>query len=316
MNTQAKISYISDNFPYFTTIEGEIPFWDHPMLKGEKVLPKKYFPYTRLEAVLDLYRRGLLDEKDITLLKVLGDAVCANEDQLRRYMAPIMSRSDTSKRLDRFRTYALVERWKVRIRGAEEEVKPPAPFTLGVAGYKLLKHFYNSDFFMNPELWDNYGIGGIKRYVAMNELRCIMTEKKIAKKWKWHAVIANNPRIKYPMGTAEIRTPQGNLNFLIDRAQMNQNFIGFIKERLEHWKKVYESYGNLPVSEFPVNPAVVVIYTATLSMAEFIHNQILLDSYPYRIWVCVEEHLVKDGFETAFYVPRESKLQRIKLDLF
>ncbi|WP_374717738.1 hypothetical protein [Neobacillus sp.] len=315
METVIKNPHSNDEleFPFFTTKNGEIPFWDHPFLKGSKVLPNKYYPYTTQEGVIELYRRGRIDETDFIILKVLGDAVCANEDQIRRYMGSLISRSETSKRLDRFRTNALVDRWKVRIRGDDESIKPPAPFTLGVAGYKLLKHFYNADFFMDPNRWDNYGIGGIKRYVAMNELRCMMTEKRIVTKWKWNAVIANNPHIKFPMGAAELKTPQGNINLLIDRAQMNQNFIGYFRDKLESWKMVYQKFGNIPVSEFPENMSVAIIYTSTLSIAEYIHKEIMLDTFPFHIWVCVEEDL-HQGFNTAFYIPNKEKLKRIKLD--
>jgi hypothetical protein len=317
MDTLTKGPEIVDelSFPFFTTKKGEVPFWDHPFLKGNKVLPQKYYPYTDQASVLEMYRRGRVDDTDFALLKVLGDAVCSNEDQLRRYMESVMSRSDTSKRLDRFRMNGLVERWRVRIRGDEESVKPPAPFTLGVAGYKLLKHFYNADFFMTPDRWDKYGIGGIKRYVAMNELRCCMTEKRIVKKWTWNAIIADNSRIKFPMGAAIIKTPQGDINFLIDRAQMNQDYIGYFRERLEGWKNVFEKLGHLPISEFPDNVGIVVIYAATYSMAEHIHQNLMLDTYPYQIWMCVEEDLIQDGFNTAFYRPDKEKLKRIKLDL-
>ncbi|KZE68036.1 hypothetical protein AWM68_17860 [Fictibacillus phosphorivorans] len=299
---------------HFTTKQGEVPFWDHPFLKGSKMLPQKYYPYTTLEGVLDLYRRRRLDESDFILLKVLGDAVCANEDQLRRYMAGIMNRSETSKRLDRYRTSGLVERWKVRIRGQEETYKPPAPFTLGVAGYKLLKHFYSDNFFMNADRWDSHGIGGIKRYVAMNELRCQMIEQKMITKWKWNAIIADNRSIKFPMGVAEVKTPQGKVNFLIDRAQMNQNFIGYFREKLDTWKWVYEKYGSIPVSEFADNMSFVVIFTSTLSVAEKIHKELMLDTYPFTTWFCVEEDLVQDGLNNAFYVPNKEKLKRIKVN--
>lgn len=309
-----QVEFDNLEYPLFTTKRGEVPFWDHPFLKGNKVLPSKYYPYTTLEGVIDLFKRGRIDDTDFMLLKVLGDSICANEDQIRRYMISVMSRSETSKRLDRFRTNGLVDRWKVRIRGQEDTVKPPAPFTLGVAGYKLLKHFYNEDFFMDPNRWDNYGIGGIKRFVAMNELRCQMIERKIVNKWKWNAIIADNPRLKFPLGAAEIKTPQGNVNFLIDRAQMNQNFIGYFRDKLEAWKRVYEKFGNIPVSEFPDNIGFVVIYTSTLTVAEYIHEQIMLDTYPFHIWVCVEEDLLQDGLNTAFYIPNKEKLKRIKLE--
>ncbi|WP_269919586.1 MULTISPECIES: hypothetical protein [Bacillati] len=313
-----KVSSDELGYPFFKTRDDEIPFWDHPFLKASKVLPKKYYPYTTQEGVIDLYRRGILDENDITLLKVLGDAVCANEDQLRRYMISIMSRSDTSKRLDRFRTNGLVDRWKIRIHSDTEEiVKPPAPFTLGIAGFKLLKHYYSADFFMNPNLWDNYGVGGIKRYVAMNELRCVMTEKKIAKKWKWNAVIADNPKLKFPMGAAELRvTDSMNINFMIDRAQMNQNFLGYFRDKLDCWKKVYEANDNrIPITGFPdENESYVIIYTSTYTLAKYIHDNLMLDTYPFPIWLCVEEDLLKDGLNTSFYIPQKDKLQRIQLN--
>lgn len=308
------IVYDELDYPLFKTKNGEVPFWDNPFLKGNKVLPNKYYPYTTLEGVIDLYNRGRIDETDFTILKVLGDAICVNEDQLRRYMEKITSRSDTSKRLDRFRTNGLVERWRIRIRGDEDATKPPAPFTLGVAGYKLLKHFYNEDYFMDPNRWDSLGIGGIKRYVAMNELRCIMSENRIVNKWKWNAIIANNPKLKFPMGAAELRTPQGDINLLIDRAQMNQNFIGYFRDKLECWKRVYKKYNTIPVSEFPENMSIVVIYTSTLSIAEYIHKELMLDTFPFHIWVCVEEDLLQQGFNTAFYIPNKEKLKRIKLE--
>lgn len=303
------------DYPFFTSKKGEVPLWDHPFLKGHKVLPSKYYPRINQASVIELYNRHIIDNDDLVLLKVLGDAICVNEDQLRRYMEKVMSRSNTSNRLTKFRTYGLVDRWKVRIRGMEEDIKPPAPFTLGIGGYKLLKHYYNADFFMDPDRWDDYGIGGIKRYVAMNELRCAMVEKRIAKKWKWNAVIGKNPRLKFPLGTAEVQTPQGNVNFLIDRAQMNQNFIGFFRDRLEDWKRVFEKYGYLPVSEFPENVSIVVIFASTLSVAEYIHKELMLDTFPFQVWVCVEEDLLLDGFNTAFYIPNKETLKRIKLDL-
>lgn len=310
------VPVVIDNldYPLFVTKKGEVPLWDHPFLKGSKVLPKKYYPYTTQEGAIDLYKRGRIDDTDIILLKVLGDSICSTEDQLRRYLQPIMSASQTSKRLDKLRTTGLVDRWKVRIRGDEETVKPPAPFTLGIAGFKFMKHYYNEDFFMNPNRWDDLGIGGMKRYVATNELRCHMTEMKVVTKWKWNAVIANNQKLKFPLAAAEIKTAQGNVNFLIDRAQMNQNFIGYFKDKFNTWKYVYEKYGMIPVGEFPDNPTFVIIYVSTLTIAEYIHQELMLDNLPFPTWVCVEEDLQQDGFSTSFYRPNNEKLKRIKLE--
>jgi DNA-binding transcriptional ArsR family regulator len=302
-------------YPFYKTKKGEIPFWDHPFLKGSKVLPKHYHPFTTIEGVLSLYRRRKFDDTDITILKVLGDSICSNEDQLRRYMASLMSRSEVSKRLNKFREVGLVDRWKIRIRDDEEEnYKPPAPFTLGIAGFKLLKHYYSDQFFMDPNRWDKLGVGGIQRYVSMNEIRCQLVESRAVKQWKWNAVIAGNPRIAFPLGAAEIKTPKGHINFLIDRAQMSQNFIGYFKDKLAMWKLVYEKYSNLPLSEFPNNYSIVVIYTSTLSIAQKIHHELLLDTYPFPIWCCVEEDLWEDGLSKSFYIPEKENLRRVQLD--
>lgn len=314
MNISEQNNLVMDDSPVFTTRNGEIPFWDHPLLKSSYVKPSKYYPYTGIEGAMTLLNRKIIDEADFTLIKVLGDAVCANEDQIRRYMSSLMSRSETSKRLDRLRTNGVVDRWKVRIRG-DEETRPPAPFTLGVAGYRLLKHYYSDQFFMAPDRWDNYGVGGLKRYVSMNELRCQFIEKKVVSKWKWNARLANNARYKFPMSAAEVKTPNGNINFLIDRAQMNQNFIGYFRDKFENWKYVYNKYGNLPISDFPENPQIVIIYTSTISIAEAIHKELLLDTLPFNILFLVEE-LINENLESAYYQPlKHQKLQRINVHL-
>ncbi|EFV74553.1 hypothetical protein LIS77_26020 (plasmid) [Cytobacillus firmus] len=305
---------VTQEYPLLTTKKGEVPLWDHPFLKGTKVLPKKYYPYTNLESVVEHFTRGRLDEKDFTLLKVLGDAICANENQLRRYLLPIMSSSQTSLRLDRLRRNGFVERWKIRIHGEEDSVKPPAPFTLGMAGFKLLKHYYNSDFFMDANRWDSLGVGGIKRYVSMNELRCLMAEMNILKKWKWNPIIATNHQNNRPLGAGIIEFPQGQMNFLIDRVQGTQNYIGYFKERLFNWKNIYEHYGRIPVSEFPDNTSYIIIFASTLSIANHIHQELMLDTFPFNIWVCVEEDVLESGFNTSFYIPNKQDLKRIRLD--
>ncbi|MBU7595896.1 hypothetical protein [Metabacillus halosaccharovorans] len=304
-----------EDIPYYYSKEGEVPFWDHPLLYGYKFLPKGYKPYTTIEAVLSLCVKGIIKEDDMMVLKVLGDAICCNEDQLRRYLSSKLSRSDVSKKLDKFRIYGLVDRWKVRIRSDEEEkYKPPAPFTLGIAGYKLLKHYYNHEFFMDPNKWDSLGIGAIQRYVAMNELRCQMVERKTIANWKWNALVANNRLIRKPLGVAEIKTPRGNLNFLIERAQMNQDFINFLRDKLNQWKKLYDTgMKNIQVDSFEKNSTIITIFTSTLSIAEVIQRELLLDTFPFKVFFCVEEDLVKDGLATSFYLPTPEALVRKEL---
>ncbi|KAA6447008.1 hypothetical protein DX928_23165 [Bacillus swezeyi] len=298
----------------YTDKQGQIPFWDHPALKGYKVLPDKYFPSITIENIISLHRRGRFDDTDILLLKVLGDSICSHEDQLRRYMSKIMSRSDVSKRLNKFREIGLADRWKVRIRGNEETMKPPAPFTLGIAGFKFLKHYYSDQYFLNPNRWDDLGIKAIQRYVSINELRCQLVEKKVIKAWKWNAVLKNNRKIKFPLAVAEIKTPKGHLNLLIDRAQMTQDFIGYFRTKLEQWKSVYEEHNTFPVTEFANNTPVVVVYASALTVAKEIHQQLLLDTYPFQIWVCCEEDLLTDGLAHSFYIPIQSELKKVTMN--
>lgn len=300
---------------YYYNKRGEVPFWDHPLITGYKILPKNYYPYVTLEAVLSLYQRGRIDDSDIMLLKVLGDAICCNEDQLRRYLSGKLSRSDVSKRLNKFREVGLVDRWKVRIRTDEnEEIKPPAPFVLGVAGFKLLKHYYNDQFFMDPNRWDTLGVGAVQRYVAVNELRARLIEVRAARNWFWNPIVANNKSIKKPMSVTEIKTFKGNINFFIERAQMSQDFIGFIRSKLNNWVKVYEKYGNFPINHLAANVPIIILYTSTLTMAQTLHKELMVDTYPFTVWFCVEEDMIEDGLDTAFYRPVKEKLQRMRLD--
>lgn len=104
------------------------------------------------------------------------------------------------------------------------------------------------------------------------------------------------------------------MNFLIDRVQGTQNYIGYFKERLFNWKNIYEHYGRIPVSEFPDNTSYIIIFASTLSIANHIHQELMLDTFPFNIWVCVEEDVLESGFNTSFYIPNKQDLKRIRLD--
>ncbi|WP_241656023.1 hypothetical protein [Halobacillus litoralis] len=279
-------------------------------------MPKNYRPHVTIESVLSLYMKRKIDDTDLILLKVLGDAVCCNEDQLRRYLSSKISRSSVSKRLDKFRRYGLVERWKVRIKSEDEDEarKPPAPFVLGIAGYKLLKHYYNDEFFMDPNRWDHLGISAVQRYVAMNEIRCRLIEAKAAKAWKWNPSLTFYKNIRNPMGAAEIRTPRGNINFIMERLQMSQDFVGFMKSKLHQWTKVFEKQQNLLLDDMHELLPTVIISASTLSMGETLHTNVMLDTFPFNVWVTVEEDMESDGLENSFYRPEGKELKRIKLD--
>ncbi|MFD1736231.1 hypothetical protein ACFSCX_06590 [Bacillus salitolerans] len=294
--------------------EGDVPVWDHPLLRGYRKVPKDhYYPYTSLAQVLSIYKRQYFTEEDLVLLKVLGDCICANEDQIRRLFTAKteMSRSEVSKRLDQFRKFALVERWSCRIEREANQRKPPAPFSLGVAGFILMRHLYGDQFFKNPDNWQ--GIMEVQRYVAMNEVRTRLVESGNIRDWKWNVLLGGNPRNDKPFGVAKMETPKGYVNILFERAQQSQNFVGFLRKKLDNWRRVNEVFGKLPLSEFDEHTSMVVISVSTKTVAEYLHEQLLLDQYKdFQVMLCIDEYF-DEGFERAFFVANGPELKRVQL---
>lgn len=315
MTTQTESNELQ--IQYYLSREGDVPFWDHPLMYGYRKLPKNYRPFVNVEQTINAYQRKLLDEKDFTVLKIVGDAIAANEDQIRRYLSAKMSRSETSKILERLRRNGFVDRWHCRLENDEaEEIRPPAPFTLGIAGYKLMKHFYPATPFMNPNSWDNHNIKTLQRYVAMNELRCLLVESKTIKGWVWNGVMDLNRAIKKPLGTALVSTPKADINLIIERVQMSQDFVGFLRGKLHQWKKVYDTKKSLPIQGVTETMPIVVIFVSTLSAAEHIHKHLMLDTYPFTVWLCVEEFFEEHGLTKSCFAPQGQEVKRMYLDFF
>ena len=195
-------------YPYWFNKDGTISIWDDPSVVGGIALPNPYQPLTHLGSVLNKFNNGFFEELDVVLLKIIGDAIAANEDQLKRYLESKMSRTQVSKRLKRLRQFGFVDRWQMDSSQFPEE-KPPAPFTLGLSGFIFLKHLYYSQFFMEPQRWQKLGLSNVQRYVAVNELRCQLFENRRLRNWTWNAVILNNPYLYQPLGVAEIENAEG-----------------------------------------------------------------------------------------------------------
>ncbi len=303
-------------YPYHYTKEGEVPFWDHPHLKGHKIYPDGYFPIATSNGVLSLFNNQKLKEEDMVILKVIGDAICPNLKQLQRIMALhpqlSLSKSQISSRLKELRRRSLADRWNVRIIG-NDEVKPPSPFTLGVGGYKLLKHLYNSDFFMDPQRWDRYGVQGLIRYVAMNEIFVSLAEAKVLRQWNWHPYLNNNPSLNRPLAAAKVESPKGTINFLFDRPQMSKDYVGYVERNLQLWSRLYEKKQSIPVTDFEEKPTVVVLYTSTYTMAQEIHAKLMLDSYAFPLWICVEEDIHRNGLSQSFYRAKGEELAKLQV---
>ncbi|MCK6259558.1 hypothetical protein LCY76_23600 [Fictibacillus sp. KIGAM418] len=300
----------SIDFPYFYNQKGEVPIWDNPTVNGGIRRPSVYKPTTTLSGVITNIQRGYFKEDDLTLLKVLGDSMCSNENQLRRYMSRKMSASKVSQKLKRFREQGLADRWTI-LNDLQPEYKPPAPWTIGVSGYTLLKHINNMDFVMAPERWNS--IKAIQRFVAMNEIRCQLAEQRVLRNWVWNAVIANNPHLTRPLGVAEVETPSGRINFVIERVQQAKDFYTFLDNKLQKWVPVYDKFKFFPIKRMNENQTIVVLYCSTKTLAQEIQKSLQLHKYPYTIWLCVEENLMDSGIGKGFYLPTEKGLKRIDL---
>lgn len=305
MNNSAFLEQQEMAYPYFFSKDNTLSIWDDPSIQGGIALTEPYQPLTQLSSVLNRFNNGFFEELDIVLLKVLGDAISANEDHLKRYMGHKMTRTQVSNRLKRLRQYGFVDRWSVESSQFPDNIKPPAPFTLGIAGYILLKQLYFSQFFMNPQKWQESGLSNIQRYVATNEIRCQLFESRVLRNWVWNGVILNNPYLFQPFATAEIDTPDGRVNLVIERVQQGKKFLPYLEKRLEKWEMVLDKYEYFPIKNMNPNPSIIVIYVSSHSLAEYIKHELVLDKKTYTVWFCIEEELVKHDISRAFYMPIE-----------
>lgn len=314
MDDKEKDLSVITEFPYYLNKNNTISIWDDPSIQGGTSFPENYYPLTNLMSVMSRLTNGYLDEIDITLLKVLGDAICANEDQLKRYMQSHVTRTQVSNKLRRLRENGFVERWQVESDLFPTELKPPAPFTLGMAGFSIMKQLYFSNFFMNPQKWQVNGLPNIQRHVAANELRCQLVERKVLRNWKWNSVILNNPLYQRPFAVAEVETPKGNLNFVIERVQQGKDFVGYLSKKLNEWAELNETHSPLTFKNVNKNPCIFVIYASSISIANKLAFELFLEKKPLPVWLCIEEELDK-GIENSFFKPLEDgKLGRLQLD--
>lgn len=301
------------DYPYWFGQDGQLSVWDDPSIVGGIAIPSPYQPLTHLSMVLSKFNNGFFEELDVVLLKIIGDAIAVNEDQLKRYLESKMTRTQVSKRLKRLRQYGFVDRWQIESSHFETE-KPPAPFTLGLSGFIFLKHLYYSQFFMDSQRWQRSGLSSVQRYVAVNEIRAQLTENHCLRDWKWNGVINNNPMLYQPFGVAEIATPQGNLNLIVERVQQSKDFLKYLQARFEKWEEVYSEFNSLPIRGFKTNPTVVVISVSCIALAEHIHQELVLEQKNIPVWICVDEALYTERIGQSFYLPTKEGLKQIEMD--
>lgn len=300
---------------FYMNSGNRLSIWDDPSIQGGIVHPEPHRSLT-LWSAMERINSGFFDELDMRILKVLGDAIAANEDQIKRYMKSKTTRSQVSNHLRKLREYSLVNRWDISsdLFPVEGEKKPPAPFTIGLTGFSVLKQLYHSSFFMAPHRWNSQGLPNMQRFVATNELRCQLVEENRLSAWSWNPVVLNTPEYKRPLAVAEVRSPKGNFNFVIDRVQQGRDYVGYLKTKLQQWEDI-QSEG-LPFSFkniSGINPSVFIIYVSTKKIAEKIAQEIVLEKKKLNIWFCLEDELIEYGLAHAFYKPiTDGKLTRLQ----
>lgn len=306
----------------FPREDGTTSIWDHPNFKSSIALPDDYRPITRVEEGLEMVKRMRLNEEQLTVLKVVADAMCANENQLRRYLSAKHSASITSRHLRYLQRFGLVERHKCRLAFIEEDgkevIRPPGPHTLGIGGYKLMNHMYGGEKFASPEYWQQNSLA-VQRYVAMNEIRCLAVESGNVKGWTWHPAIGGMAKYKKPFAAMSVDTGKGLLQLIIDRAQMSQNFIDYFKERLEILRYLYDRDQHIQIDGFPRSELqqVVILSVSSVSLATFMQEQLHLHTFPFDVWFVIDEWFDEQhGMEGAFAQVSKTGLHRIRINVF
>lgn len=316
----------------FTREDESISIWDNPNFTATLWLPKDYQPLTRYEQALEARNQHTLSDQEICLLGVVGDAICANEAQLRKYMMPIQSASQTSKMLNKLRKGGYVHRYKCYVRfedefedddseeaveEAKKKEKAPGVFVLGVVGYKLMCHISpRGKSFVNPEKWTNNPTA-IQRYVAMNALRQAGTSHRQLSAWKWHPHIGGNVRFQKPFAVMQSKAINGKdrVQFIMERVQMSQTFLEFLKNRLQQYSYLKERFGLIQVDGLRnTEMQVVVISVSSVSLAEFISRQLEVHLYPIDVLFLVDEWLEDtEELSTAFAQGMEDGIVRVKI---
>ncbi|MEI5919379.1 hypothetical protein WBU96_19540 [Bacillus albus] len=290
-------------YPYFRKMDGSISIWDDPSVKGGIVLIDGYQPLTNLGAVLGKANSyNYMEEIDIVLLKMVGDCIAVNENQLKRLMSTKTTRSQVSLRLKKLRRHGFVHRWEISS-SEDKENKPPAPFTLGLAGYIFLKHYYSKQFFMEPTRWQTLGVSAVQRYVAINEIRCQTYESQCLRDFKWNGVILNNPQLYHGFSVMEILTPQGNINFVVERVQQGKDFLSYLRTRLIKWEMVYQQHNYLPIDDMNRNKSTIAISVSCKELADNILKQLDIGKFKLPIMFCIEELQESLGLAHSFYMP-------------
>lgn len=316
--------------------DGSYSLWDHPNFKSFLLaLPQEAtLTLRQIDALSEMRRWSVpVQEERLRILKVIGDAVCTNENQLRRYMSMCgYSSTKTSEHVSALRKRGFVQRYRCVIEDYRDEVSGdykslhnPAPITLDYGGWFLLNYYYSGQFFVDPGYWLQQGSAGIQRYVALNELRCVGVESHAFKNWKWFPTILSNKKMRKPFALIQLGELDDEYDtrsyMLVERAQLSQNFAGFLRTRLEVYRALYEKHGYIPIAGVDKEADIrVVLSVSSASVAQRLQEDIGLHKYPFDVWVVVDEWFDSGEAEllkTSFGRPSKDfkSIQRLRLNL-
>ena len=298
----------------FRNEDGTVQFWDHPNLKSRLTRPKSdYQPITRIENIIDMVSNGKISEDDMTILKVLGDAVCANENQLRRYLSSRYSSNMIGKTLRRLAKYGYVTRIKCYIKNVEEEDSPrhPAPFVLGIAGYALLKHYYSDQYFLKDQYFAEKDFQ-IPLFVATNEIRVLAFESGHLRGWQWSPLTNLLRDFPSPNAAFQVGFDEHNYDFIVSRIYQSLEFVDHLRRQLEAYRYFYKENGRIPRSGIKEGAIqIIVLSVSSISVAMHIQEQLGLHNFPLHVWFCIDEWMDEStGLRYAFAEPTKEGLRR------
>lgn len=297
----------------FRDTSGKIPFWDDPSVTGGIDRPANYQPRTDMMAIVSDFYHGRFLEEDELILTLIRDSVVINENQLRRLLKGKLTSSRISTRIRYMSVFGVTDQWKLRSR-QEDASLPPAPWSVGIAGFLYLKHRY-PDFVFHPARLLELGTKALQRYIALNELRTQMYEYQVLRGWKWHGVIDSNPKLGKPLAIGEIKGPKGNILLVTERLQQSQNYMEHISSRLRNWNTVFVENNNaLPIMDFDRLPAVVLLSVSTISFAQEVASRLHIDGLKLPVWFIIDELLFTKELPQAIVGLKEETLHPIGLN--
>lgn len=118
------------------------------------------------------------------------------------------------------------------------------------------------------------------------------------------------------MAVGQLETSQGTIQFLLERPQMSQNFVGYLKTKFEEYRFLFERDRHFKLDSFsPADYQIVALYVSSVSMANYIREEVRPFNLPFDVWVFIDEWIDEErGLATAGALMNQDQLKRIQID--